>query len=160
MQYLIDSHQVMQNLNKKFEDSFIEPTIQENLFLVMTGIETNFKSIKSYVELKNSLGDNYTWRIIKSAKPHLKFDDNGKLFIKLSKIQKIYRDASLITSLLLFFVGIFLLYYLSKFDTNSVSEILLVYIIVFPFFLFAYFLVYSIKSIIDANIILKKLNKK
>lgn len=159
MQYLIDSHQVLQNLPENFKDKFVDPTIQENLFLVMTGIKTNYNSIDSYIELRDLLGENFNWEIIKNAKPHLKFNNEKKIYVKLRRFQIIFMNFSLISSFILVIIGFLILMYFSQFEINNFSETLLQYILMFPFFLLAYFLISSVQSIVSANIIKKKIEK-
>lgn len=159
MQYLIDSHQILQYLAENFKNKFVEPTIQENLFLVMTGIKTNYNSIGLYIELKNLLGENFNWEIIKNAKPHLKFDNEKKIYVRLRRFQIIFMNFSLISSFILVIMGFLLLMYFSQFEINNFSETLLGYILIFPIFLLAYFLISSVQSIVSANIIKKKIDK-
>ncbi|MBP2619541.1 hypothetical protein [Chryseobacterium jejuense] len=45
IQYLIDSNSILSNVGDDFKSGFIEPTIQENLFFILSGIKTNHKSI-------------------------------------------------------------------------------------------------------------------
>ena len=150
---------VLQYLAENFKNKFVEPTIQENLFLVMTGIKTNYNSIDSYIKLKNLLGENFNWEIIKNAKPHLKFDNEKKIYVRLRRFQIIFMNFSLITSFILVIMGFLLLMYFSQFEINNFSETLLGYILMFPIILLAYFLISSVQSIVSANIIKKKIDK-
>ncbi|MGV0924692.1 hypothetical protein [Empedobacter tilapiae] len=158
-QYLIDSSQLFEKTSEKFNKEFIEKSIEENIFHVMTGINANHKTIQYYINLKNILGQDFSWEVIKSAKSHIKFKENGTSFIQLNKVQIIWKNVSLIIALLALLGGFFLILYFSQFEIKNIGEILLIYYLAGILFMFSYFLFISVKSIIDANYIKKRLDK-
>ena len=157
LQYLIDSDQLIQkNANEDFYEKFIKPTTQENLFLLMTGIDTHYKSINSYIELKNFLGENCTWKIIKTVKPYIKFDNANKIYIKLNKLDE--WDAKLM--LLLAFLSMLAipLYAIlsSLFKWNLLSTCVILIIL----FISTLVLFNLAAPILNADFIKKKLEKR
>ncbi|RKT01771.1 hypothetical protein BCF58_0995 [Chryseobacterium defluvii] len=157
MQYLIDSQNILQNVHNDFKTNFVEPTIAENLFFVMTGIRTNYNTIPAYLKLKDLLGQDYEWLMIRSAKPHFKFDNKGEIEIILSKYTLIYRNFSLVLSFVFSLTGLGILIYFSRFDINTLSEILLIYMLAFPLFIFAFYILSTLTSISRAGILQKRL---
>ncbi|MGV4444202.1 hypothetical protein ACQ1PU_11120, partial [Ornithobacterium rhinotracheale] len=53
--------------SKDFREKIIAQIAEESTFEHLTGISTNQQSISSYYELKNKLGNNFTWKQIKNA---------------------------------------------------------------------------------------------
>jgi len=106
LQYLNDSYQLFQNLENDFKTNFLEPTIQENLFFIIADFRTNYKSIQAYIELKNKLGADFDWLSIRSAKPHLHFNDQGELYVELSKSKVYFKNASIGFPLILALFGL------------------------------------------------------
>ncbi len=157
MQYLIDSQSILQNVHKDFKTNFVEPTIAENLFFIMTGIRTNYNTIPAYLKLKDLLGQDYEWLMISSAKPHFKFDQDGDIHIELSKNTLLYRNFSLVLSFIFSISGFGILIYFSRFDINSLSEILLIYMVAFPLFIFAFYILSTLTSISRAGILQNRL---
>lgn len=107
----VESLKLFENFETQFKSDFILPDLKESYFYIQTGIETNEKSIEKYINLKNRLAGNYTWKQIKSAKSYL--DLNGKnIEVKLNRIEKIAANIILILALFLiiFFFFIFLIY--------------------------------------------------
>ncbi|WP_259343344.1 hypothetical protein [Capnocytophaga canis] len=70
LDYFIDK------LGNDFKDSFIIPDLKEQYFYLRTGINTNITSIQKYIDLKNKLGGNFTWKNIKIAKDYFIFKNN------------------------------------------------------------------------------------
>ncbi|MFP8894082.1 hypothetical protein [Chryseobacterium sp. EZn1] len=159
MQYLIDSKHLLENIDDDFKNNFVKQTVQENLFFIMTGIKTNCKSIPAYIELKDLLGEDYQWGHIKSAKPHLRFGEDGSLIIKLSRRILLFKNATVISSLIFVMLGFSIIIYFSQFEVSKLSEVLLIYILGSPLFILAYFSFSAVTSIIDADRLKKRIEK-
>ncbi|KMQ61837.1 hypothetical protein ACM40_05775 [Chryseobacterium sp. BLS98] len=157
LQYMIDAYPLLQNLQTDFKDKFIEPAIQENIFFIISGFRTNYKSIPAYNELKDKLGNNFDWPIIKSAKAHLSFNELGKLHVNLTKTTIYFKKFSLCFAVLLALLGFAILVFCNYAELNMFSKYLVLYILAGMAFLLAYFVLGSITSILDAGIISKRL---
>jgi len=154
MKYLIDSKK---NVSKDFYEQFIIPTTQETLFFLETGIDTNDKSINSYISLKNSLGENYTWKTIKRLMPYIKFDDENKIYIKVNKVDK---WSAYITLFLAFSLIIIMFYTLSlQSKATRLSDLLFIYILLIIQFIGSILLLTLVSPTSDAIIVKKKLEK-
>ncbi|GIM62103.1 hypothetical protein CAPN008_21530 [Capnocytophaga canis] len=70
LDYFIDK------LGNDFKDNFIIPDLKEQYFYLRTGINTNVTSIQKYIDLKNKLGGNFTWKNIKIAKDYFILKNN------------------------------------------------------------------------------------
>lgn len=106
IEFLIDK------LDDKFRRDFILKNFKENFFFLQTGIETNEKSIESYIKLKDKLKANYTWKKIKMVTPYLKFE-NTEIHIELKKIQVFFAKIVTVLSFLFFASSVIILFYLS-----------------------------------------------
>lgn len=161
MKYAIDSNQILEKTSLHFKNNFINPTIEEHYFFLNTGIDTNHKTIPYYIKLKEMLGENFTWKRIRNAKIHLKFNEKGKPFVKLYKIQIYWMYISLIIALISFLVSFFIVIYTSQIEikfANEIKYLLIIYYSSFIFFMFGFFMLKSVESIYDANFIKKRLD--
>lgn len=106
LKIFLESQELIDKLDDDFKNSFIDPSKKEILFYLHTGILTNAKSIPRFVELKDKLGRNYTWKQIKLVKAHVNVSDLGPLL----HLNKTLRYTSTVTNyLFLSFVAISIL---------------------------------------------------
>jgi len=154
MKYLID---FQKNVSKDFHEQYIIPITQETLFFLGTEIDTNDKSINSYIALKNSLGENYTWKTIKRLMPFIKFDDKNKIYIKVTKVDRWSAYIILFLVLLLIIIMFYTLSLQSK--ATHLSDLLLIYILSIIPFIGSVLLLTLVSPTSDAIIIKKKLEK-
>ena len=153
----VESLKLFENFETQFKSDFILPDLKESYFYIQTGIETNEKSIEKYINLKNELSGNYTWKQLKSAKSY--FDLTGEnIEVKLNKIEKIGADVILIIALtLLVSTCIIFMIYSSELSYFSQKDYLkLVALIIIPFFC-GFILVNSVLPIHIAKGIEKKI---
>lgn len=154
----VETKSLLDQARTDFKEKFILPDFEENYFYVQTGIKTNYKSIEKYINLKNTLSDDFTWDIIKQAKQHFEFKDS-ELKVTISKLKRLYKKIFLIIGLLFFITSLFLAFYLNNYEMKTLEELILYfYIIIIPLF-FGYITVNSVQSLIYATMIEKKLNK-
>lgn len=157
LQYMNDSYQLFQNLENNFKTNFLEPIIQENLFFIIADFRTNYKSIPAYVELKNRLGKDFDWPFIKSAKPHLRYNEQGKIYIKLSKSNVYLKNSSVGISLILCIVGFAVLLYSNYALQDTFSKFIAFYVFAAIFFCLSYIAISGVTSIINAGVLAKRL---
>ena len=86
---LKELNEIFDRFGDNFRDSFVKDDLKELYFSLRTGIETNAVSIKKYIELKNKLGKNFTWKTIKNSKSYLVFKDNH-IIVKISYLEQIF----------------------------------------------------------------------
>ena len=86
---LKELNEIFDRFGDNFRDSFIKDDLKELYFSLRTGIETNAVSIEKYIELKNKLGKNFTWKTIKNSKSYLVFKDNH-IIVKISYLEQIF----------------------------------------------------------------------
>jgi uncharacterized integral membrane protein len=153
----VESLKLFENFETEFKSDFILPDLKESYFYIQTGIETNEKSIEKYINLKNKLSGNYTWKQIKSAKSYL--DLNGKnIVVKLNKIEKIGANLILIIALILIAsTFIIFLIYSSDLEYFSQKDYLKFIILIMMPFLGGFLLANSVFPIQIAKGIEKKL---
>jgi len=87
LKILLESRELTEGLGDNFKANFIDPSIKEILFYLQTGISTNAKSIPRFIELKDKLGRNFTWKKIKVIQSHVNLKASGPL-LQLNKAQK------------------------------------------------------------------------
>jgi hypothetical protein len=80
--------ELSKNYENDFNNDFTENRLKELFFELHTGISTHYQSINNYLTLHNQLGKEFTWKLIKNAKPYLVLDGNS-LKIEISKIDLI-----------------------------------------------------------------------
>lgn len=87
LKIFLESQELIDKLDDDFKNSFIDPSRKEILFYLHTGISTNAKSIPIFIELKDKLGGNYTWKHIKLVMTHINVKGFGPL-LQLNKTQQ------------------------------------------------------------------------
>ena len=109
---LKELNETFDRFGDNFRDSFIKDDLKELYFSLRTGIETNAVSIEKYIELKNKLGKNFTWKIIKNSRSYLVFKDNH-IIVKISYLEQIFTYFFLIIVFisLIIAIGIFIFFY-------------------------------------------------
>lgn len=109
---LKELNEIIDRFGDNFRDSFIKDDLKELYFSLRTGIETNAVSIEKYVELKNKLGKNFTWKTIKNSKSYLVFKDNH-IIVKISYLEQIFTYFFLTIVFISFIIaiGIFIFFY-------------------------------------------------
>jgi len=142
--------------NDKFRNEFILPDFEETYFYSQTGIKTNYKSIPMYIELKDKLGNNYTWKPIREAKPHLIFCD-GKLEVSLNRFQRILKNIFIVVGLLFIVVGVLVTVFINEFQPKTATEIVLVILFMIIPMIIGYLTVNSVQSLVSASLISKRL---
>ena len=156
---LKELNEIIDRFGDNFRDSFIKDDLKELYFSLRTGIETNAVSIEKYVELKNKLGKNFTWKTIKNSKSYLVFKDNH-IIVKISCLEQIFTYFSLIIAFISFIIaiGIIILFY--NFVANFTREILTTFILSELVMLFStMYLFYSINPALQAISIKKRLKE-
>jgi hypothetical protein len=139
-----------------FKGEFIIPYLKEIYFNILTGIETNEKSIIKYVKFKNKLGGKYNWADIKKVNQHLDLQSE-EIKIKLNKLQRTYSSVALISFPLILLTG-FALLSLHSVESESIMEIFITMLsyLFFPA-ICGYVLVFTSNSIYIAKSMEKKL---
>lgn len=112
---------IIDKLDDKFKKEFIFPNLREIFFFIQTGIYTNANSIQKYIDLKNKLGKNFTWKSIKLAKGYLIFEDNI-LKIKISTTTIFFTKLMLVIACILFILDVFIIYLYSSDTVNFTSK--------------------------------------
>lgn len=114
---LKELNETFDRFGDNFRDSFIKDDLKELYFSLRTGIETNAVSIEKYIELKNKLGKNFTWKTIKNSKSYLVFKDNH-IIVKISCLEQILTYIFLTIVFISFIVaiGMIILFYNSFAD--------------------------------------------
>ena len=125
---LKELNEIFDRFGDNFRDSFVKDDLKELCFSLRTGIETNAVSIKKYIELKNKLGKNFTWKTIKNSKSYLVFKDNH-IIVKISCLEQIFTYIFLTIVFISFIiaVGMIILFYNSFADFTR--DILITFII-------------------------------
>ncbi|MAQ76078.1 MAG: hypothetical protein CL613_07080 [Aquimarina sp.] len=147
------------NYETNFKDSFIKGDLTEDYFYMRTGIRTNEKNIPKYVALKNKLGRDYTWEIIKKAKIHLDTDQDD-ISVTINRLAKIYYIVAMI--LVIFFFVVPLIAMITSAieieDKSLVSILKFLFTISFPL-IFSFLVLKSTESTSSARIIEKRLSR-
>ena len=114
---LKELNEIFDRFGDNFRDSFVKDDLKELYFSLRTGIETNAVSIKKYIELKNKLGKNFTWKTIKNSKSYLVFKDNH-IIVKISYLEQIFTYIFLTIVFISFIIaiGMIILFYNSFAD--------------------------------------------
>lgn len=114
---LKELNETFDGFGDNFRDSFIKDDLKELYFSLRTGIETNAVSIEKYIELKNKLGKNFTWKTIKNSKSYLVFKDNH-IIVKISYLEQIFTYIFLTIVFISFIIaiGMIILFYNSFAD--------------------------------------------
>ena len=125
---LKELNEIFDRFGDNFRDSFVKDDLKELYFSLRTGIETNAVSIKKYIESKNKLGKNFTWKTIKNSKSYLVFKDNH-IIVKISCLEQIFTYIFLTIVFISFIiaVGMIILFYNSFADFTR--DILITFII-------------------------------
>ena len=125
---LKELNEIFDRFGDNFRDSFVKDDLKELYFSLRTGIETNAVSIKKYIELKNKLGKNFTWKTIKNSKSYLVFKDNH-IIVKISCLEQIltYIFLTIVFISFIIAVGMIILFYNSFSDFTR--DILITFII-------------------------------
>ncbi|WP_412850586.1 hypothetical protein ACL0VS_18010 [Chryseobacterium sp. PMSZPI] len=83
----LESKVLTDELDDDFKSRFIDSNVKEILFYLETGILTNAQSIPRFIELKEKLGGNFTWKDIRLVRWYVNTKDTGPL-LNLSTVQK------------------------------------------------------------------------
>lgn len=156
----IESQQLIDKLDEDFQNDFIKPNLKEIYFYLQTGISTNEKSIIKYIDLKNKLGGNYTWKKIKLVQQYINLGNNTDPLLKINKIEDIFSRITtwmiiiLITSSV---IGGILLNFFSN-DLPIKDYLYILFLILIPL-VSGIFLMHSIESITTAKAMMKRLNQ-
>lgn len=156
----IESQQLIDKLDEDFQNDFIKPNLKEIYFYLQTGISTNEKSIIKYIDLKNKLGGNYTWKKIKLVQQYINLGNNTDPLLKINKIEDIFSRITtwiiiiLITSSA---IGGILLNFFSN-DLPIKDYLYILFLILIPL-VCGIFLMRSIESITTAKAMMKRLNQ-
>ncbi|WKS95774.1 hypothetical protein [Riemerella columbina] len=155
----LDIEKLSHFTSKDFQEEFINPTMEENIFYELTEINTNQKLIRSYCQFKNKLGKSFTWQNIKNAKQYLKSDKNNNITIEVPKIHIMVKNISLICAFILIFASLFLTIYISNIETSK--NIKTIAFLIFNAILYlslASFILWGIAPIITAQRIKQRIN--
>ena len=161
MSKLLNTKEVLglfENYKTDFKDNFILNDLKENYFYIQTGIRTNEKTIQKYIDLKNKLGKDYNWEIIRKAKIHLD-TENSEIKVRLSRVAKIYNIFATILGIFFFIIPFLLILGSSSSneERSTASITMLLFQMISPYIL-AYFLIRSTDSMTSARIIEKRLS--
>lgn len=154
----VEAKDLIEKCSEDFKSNFVMIDFQENYFFAQTGIKTNQKSIACYIQLKDKLGNDFTWEPIRIAKPYLKLK-SGKIKVVISKWERLYKNAVLIYGFGLFLVGIGIGLYLNQYDQRTVTDTLQVLFLVITPMIFGYLALTSVQSLISASNIEKRLEE-
>lgn len=150
---------LLDKLDDNFKNNFVLKDFKENYFFLQTGIETNEKSIDSFIKLKDNLKGNYTWKKIKLAMPYFKFE-NELIIIKIKPILKYFAIFTSIISILFFLISFTIIFYFtSEFQYFSMKDFLKLFILVFMPVACGYYLLKVISPLNMAIAMEKRLNK-
>ncbi|WP_018675594.1 hypothetical protein [Riemerella columbina] len=145
--------------SKDFREKIIAQIAEESTFQHLTGISTNQQSISSYYELKNKLGNNFTWKQIKNAKPYLRFDNDNNIFVNLPKALILLKNISLGIAFIILFASIIMLLYVSNLEIKLSDKLIISFIVYYIYFMLCiYFILHSLVPVIDAHMIKKRMN--
>ncbi|AZZ58472.1 hypothetical protein OKE68_06570 [Riemerella anatipestifer] len=145
--------------SKDFREKIIAQIAEESTFEHLTGISTNQQSISSYYELKNKLGNNFTWKQIKNAKPYLRFDNDNNIFVNLPKALILLKNISLGIAFIILFASIIMLLYVSNLEIKLSDKLIISFIVYYIYFMLCiYFILHSLVPVIDAHMIKKRMN--
>ncbi|MDR7776164.1 hypothetical protein PG615_10905 [Riemerella anatipestifer] len=145
--------------SKDFREKIIAQIAEESTFEHLTGISTNQQSISSYYELKNKLGNNFTWKQIKNAKPYLRFDNDNNIFVNLPKALILLKNISLGIAFIILFASIIMLLYVSNLEIKLSDKLIISFIVYYIYFMLCiYFILHSLVPVIDAHVIKKRMN--
>ena len=154
----IETDSLMSLYSKDYRDRFVVPDLEENYFFIQTGIKTNHKSIGCYIELKEKLGNDFTWDTIRSAQIHLKFKGHG-LDVSTSNLQRLLKNVSLAFGIVLFLSAVWITYSIGNHTISSWGEaILAIFLIAMPC-IAGYVVVNSTASLVSASAIEKRLGE-
>lgn len=145
--------------SKDFREKIIAQIAEESTFEHLTGISTNQQSISSYYELKNKLGNNFTWKQIKNAKPYLRFDNDNNIFVNLPKALILLKNIFLGIAFIILFASIIMLLYVSNLEIKLSDKLIISFIVYYIYFMLCiYFILHSLVPVIDAHMIKKRMN--
>lgn len=155
----VDMDTMSKYVSKDFREKIIVQIADESIFEHLTGISTNQQSINSYYELKNKLGNNFTWKQIKNAKPYLRFDDDNNIFVHLPKMLILFKNISLSIAFIILLISIIMLLYISNLEIGSNNRLIISFVVYYVYFMLCiYFILHSLVPVIDAHMIKKRIN--
>lgn len=155
---LKEYNETSKDYNDYFKNNFIMNRKKEMFFEIDTGISTHYQSINNYITLYNQLGKQFTWNVLKSAKPYLKINGNS-LTVKISKIEELINlfFEKVIFTLFICTIIIFLVYIFANEKIDKDGQILLPFLLIFSIVIII-ILIQTQKSINNAISIQKRLN--
>ncbi|MGV0921852.1 hypothetical protein ACTS94_16135 [Empedobacter falsenii] len=155
---LKEYNETSKDYNDYFKNNFIENRKKEIFFEIDTGISTHYKSINNYITLYNQLGKQFTWNVLKSARPYLKVNGNT-LTVNISKIETYFNKFIDILIFVTFILGIILLFIILFAFEKIDKEFQILFPITLIFSLpIIFFFIYTQKSTNNALSIQKRLN--
>lgn len=113
IQNIKDIDYLLDRFDNDFKDNFVLKNFKEHYFFLQTGIETNEKSIKNFIDFKDLLGGNYTWSKIRSALPYYRFKED-KIIIHTNLFLRIFAPVVNILSFVFFLIGLIIIAYFAK----------------------------------------------
>jgi len=128
---LLERKESLKLIDSNFTSEFIDKDMKEAYFYARTGISTNENSIVSYLEFKNNLKEDFDWIAIKKAKPYLKFDNDNKIIVSITKKDRLKNNIQLIIALIMFITGIACVLTLSNFLKSYNFKRILTIIVMF-----------------------------
>lgn len=155
---LKEYNETSKDFNDHFKNKFIENRKKELFFEIDTGISTHYKSINNYITLYNQLGKQFTWNLLKSARPYLRVNGDS-LTVKISKTE-VYFNYFIEKVIITTFIGmliIFIAYIFFNEKIDKEGQILLPLFLLFSFPIIIFF-IHTQKSINNAISIQKRLN--
>lgn len=141
-----------------FKKNFIEPDLDESYFFIQTGIQCSRANIQKYINLKELLGDRWSWNKISIADPHLNRD--GEIIeVNIGKFTRISSECMFWLSLILVicFPLAFGILALKNMIPNKLEDMILIIILLLLPTLIGMFLVNLISPILIAKAIEKRI---
>lgn len=154
---ILETHSMFDKFEDDFKSKFIISYLKELYFVTQTGIDTNEKSISKYIDFKNKLGANYTWKEIKNVKQHLDLNSND-IKIKLSKYERFYVKFTFICFPIFLLIGVITFFFLNQFRPQGIKEIFIVLASLIIPAICGYLFVATANSIFIAERMEKRLN--
>lgn len=155
---LKEYNETSKDFNNHFKNKFIENRKKELFFEIDTGISTHYQSINNYITLYNQLGKQFTWNVLKSARPYLRV--NGiSLTVKIPKTE-LYLNYFIEKVIIITFIGmliVFITYIFFNEKIDKEGQIFLPLLFLFSFSIIIFF-IHAQKSINNAVSIQKRLN--
>lgn len=157
----LENLKTVYSLSDKFgselDKQFFTNEWMEIYFLMLTGIETNCKSIPKYFRFKDKLGANYKWSDIREVQSYLNFDDED-IKININQYNNILWKIAVLFFVLSVISMLFIFSYIPQFKLVGLYVyFLLVFLAVMPAII-GYLMVIDSYSIFKAQWMEKRLS--